>query len=129
MRCLRHVISHTVRLSLDFHVRSPTLGSQVARYICTISVGEGKKLIQIQYSSIYSIYRHKTVDLTTMLFCLLFLFVCFLFVWSDSSSLYSQSRSVHTKLLLRRHRQAIEGQAIQVKNLKRILEQKVSHLP
>ena len=92
-------------------------------------MGEGKKLIQIQYSSIYSIYRHKTVDLTTMLFCLLFLFVCFLFVWSDSSSLYSQSRSVHTKLLLRRHRQAIQGQAIQVKNLKRNLEQKVSHLP
>ena len=78
-----------------------------------------------KYSTIVytlSIYRHKTVDLTRMFFCFcLFVFCLF---GQTPSSLYSQSRSIHTNPLLRSH-----GQAIQVKNLKRILEQKVSHLP
>ena len=77
----------------------------------TISVGEGEKLIQIEYCSIYSIYtlsiyRYKTVDLTRMFFCLLFSFAFCLF-GQTPSSLYSQSRSVHTNPLLRRHRQAL----------------------
>ena len=95
----------------------------------TISVGEGEKLIQIEYCSIYSIYtlsiyRHKTVDLTRMFFCLLFLFFFCLFGQTQVVCIVSPDQFTLTRCMLRR-----QGQAIQLNNLKRNLEQKVSHLP